>query len=190
VGNFADDVEILDVGLIDLVHHVDALAVLTVAFDYIDKLVHVSVRSEVDVGIGEPVLSADGADDIFVQLGHLKAVCIGEIQSTLFLLLNCYFWRLFVQSNAKAFKLSLDDSFVSHGLHDVENNEDEVAGSGHSNNLLTPTLTVLSSLNNSRQVKKLDDCAFVLVNSRDASEGCELVVGSFRVLARQLSKQS
>ena len=44
---------------------------------------------------------------------------------------------------------------MANGLEHIQNNKDERAGACHSNDLLPSTLTILSSFNNSRQVKQL-----------------------------------
>lgn len=62
---------------------------------------------------------------------------------------------LLVEADTKAFQLSLDDLLVAQWFQNVQNDENEAAGSSHCDNLTTATLTVLGALNNSRQVEEL-----------------------------------
>lgn len=71
---------------------------------------------------------------------------VRDANTTLIFLLEDNVWRIFVDSDTEAFKLILDDSFVSEGFVDVEDNEDKMAGLGNGNNLTTSTFAVLSSL--------------------------------------------
>ena len=80
------------------------------------------------------------------NMGQRDGVC--DADTTFVFLLEDNVWRILVDSNTKAFELILDDSFVSKGFVDVENNEDKVAGFGNSNDLTTSTFAVLGSLDN------------------------------------------
>ncbi len=80
------------------------------------------------------------------NMGQRDGVC--DADTTFVFLLEDNVWRILVDSNTKAFELILDDSFVSKGFVDVEDNEDKVAGFGNSNDLTTSTFAVLGSLDN------------------------------------------
>ena len=71
---------------------------------------------------------------------------VRDANTTFVFLLEDNVWRIFVDSDTEAFKLILDDSFVSEGFVDVEDNEDKMAGLGNGNDLTTSTFAVLSSL--------------------------------------------
>lgn len=80
----------------------------------------------------------------------------GDGNTTLVLLFEHDVGRLLVDSDSKSLQFGFDNLLVDQGLVDVEHDENEVASFGHGNDLSTTTLTVLSSLNNTRKVKNLD----------------------------------
>lgn len=71
---------------------------------------------------------------------------VRDADATLVFLLEDNVWRILVDSDTKALELVLDDSLVSEGLVDVEDNEDKMARLGHRNDLATSTFAVLGSL--------------------------------------------
>ena len=72
---------------------------------------------------------------------------VRNADSTLVLLLEDNIWGLFVDPNAKAFELRLDDSLVCERFVDIQDDEDQIAGLGHSNDLSTTTFSVFGTLN-------------------------------------------
>ena len=70
--------------------------------------------------------------------------------------------RLFFKPDSKSLQLLLDDLFVSERFEDVQYNEDKIGSSGHSNYLPASTFPILSSLNDTRQIKQLDFGPLVL----------------------------
>ena len=49
--------------------------------------------------------------------------CVSHIDSTLVLLLECDIGRFFIKSDAEPFQFRFDNSFVSQGFIDIEDNE-------------------------------------------------------------------
>lgn len=78
------------------------------------------------------------------DMGQWDGVC--DADATFIFLLEDNVWRIFVNSDTEAFELVLDDSLVSEGFVDVEDNEDKMARLGNSNDLTTSTFAVLGSL--------------------------------------------
>ena len=72
------------------------------------------------------------------------------------LLINLDVWWLLVETNTEALKLVLNDFLMREGLGDVEDDADEITGTCSTNDLSTATLTVFGSLNDTREVKKLN----------------------------------
>ena len=87
---------------------------------------------------------------------------IGDADATFVFLLEDNIWRVLVDSDTKALELSLDNSFVSEGLVDVEDNEDKMARFGNGDDLTASTFAVLGSLDDTGQIKHLDSSAVVL----------------------------
>ena len=50
--------------------------------------------------------------------------CICDADATFVFFLEDNVWRILIDSDTEAFELVLDDSFVSEGFVDVEDNED------------------------------------------------------------------
>lgn len=103
---------------------------------------------------------------------------VGDSNATFVLLLENDVGRILVNSNTEPFQLILDHSLVSQGLIDIENNEDKMAGFGNGDNLATSTLTILGSLDDTRQIKHLDSGAIVLDLSRYCGQCCEFISSS------------
>lgn len=125
--------------------------------DDVDELVDRRVATDVDVCVGHAVLAQDGLDLVGRDLGERDRV--GDRDSSLLLLLDRDVGRSLVQADAEAFQFVLDDGFVGERLEDVEDDEDQVAGSGDGDDLSTATLAVLGALDDTGQVENLDGCA-------------------------------
>ena len=80
------------------------------------------------------------------NMGQRDGICNAD--APFVFLLEDNVWRILVDADTEAFEFVLDDSFVSEGLVDVEDNEDKMAGLGNCNDLTTSTLAILGSLNN------------------------------------------
>ena len=71
---------------------------------------------------------------------------IGDADTTFVFLLEDNIWRILIDSDTEALELVLDDSFVSEGFVDVEDDEDKMARFGNGNDLTTSTFAVLGPL--------------------------------------------
>ena len=78
------------------------------------------------------------------NMGQRDGVC--DADATFVFLLEDNVWRILVDSDTEALELVLDDSFVSEGFVDVEDNEDKMARLGNSDDLTTSAFAVLGSL--------------------------------------------
>lgn len=101
------------------------------------------------------------------NMGQWDGVC--DADAAFVFLFEDNVWRILVYANTEAFEFILDDSFVRKRFVDVEDNEDEMAGLGNSNDLTTSTFTILGSLNNTGEIEHLDSCAVVLDLARYGS---------------------
>lgn len=79
-----------------------------------------------------------------------------QIHTALVLPLEVDVRRLLVQSDAEALQLVLEQLFVQQRLQYVQHHEDQVAGASHRDHLSTTTLSVLCSLDDSREIEQLD----------------------------------
>lgn len=75
---------------------------------------------------------------------------VRDADATLVFLLEDNVWRILVDSDTETLELVLDDSFVSEGFVDVEDNENKMARLGNSNDLTTSTFAILGSLDDTR----------------------------------------
>lgn len=98
--------------------------------------------------------------------------------TTLVLLLEVDVGGRLVDTNTEALQFVFDDTLVNQRLVDIENDEDQVTGLGHSNDLATTTLTVLRTLNNTGKIENLNFGTVVHNLSGHCREGRELVCSS------------
>ena len=87
---------------------------------------------------------------------------IRDADPTFVLLLEDNVWRILVDSDTKALEFVFDNSFVSEGFVDIENNEDKMARLRNSDDLTATTFAVLGSLDDTGQIEHLDCSAVVL----------------------------
>ena len=104
-----------------------------------------------------PILVEDGLDSVQVQLRLWNHGL--HVDPSLVLLLEDDVGRVLVQPDPEALQLPLQDLLVPEGLQNVEDDEDEVGGPRHGDNLPPSTLSVLGALDDTRQIKQLDLCA-------------------------------
>lgn len=135
VGDLRDQVQLLDRDLVNLVQNIQAGHVHTVALDHIDQLVDSGVTLETDVGIVDLVLGKHSLD--FIQIQMRQRDSVGHADTALLLLLEVNVWWLLVESNAESLQFLLDNLLVSQGLQHIQNQKDQRAGTGDSNNLTT-----------------------------------------------------
>jgi len=179
VRHLVQEVELLNGDGVDLVEDVEAGDVHSVLFNDINQLVHGGVLTEVDVAVGHLVLVEDAPDGVISHFGHVQAHLLSDVNATFILLLQLNEGQLLVESNSETFQLTLDNSLVGERLEAIEDNKDEGAGTSHTDNLLTATLTVLSAFNDTGKIEKLDLGSLVLEHTGNAGEGRELVSSRF-----------
>ena len=187
--NSAEKVKLFNGDTVNFVDHIDAWHINSISFNHINQLIHGAIALENDLSIRNTVLVENRAHSVLSHVLHLESVSPRNGDTSLVFPLKNQVWLLLVQSDSKALKLTLNNPLVSEGLLSVQDNENECAGATHSNDLLTTTLTVFGSLNNTWQIEQLDLGSLVIVDSRDAGERCELVVSGFRELACQFGQQ-
>lgn len=187
VGDPVEDVKLLDCDLVDLVEDINAGDIESVSFDDIDELIDSGVASEADISVRDLVLTEHSLDGILVDVCQIDG--LGDADTALFFLLEGDVGGLLVEPDSEPFKLLLNELLVGDGLERVEHDEDEVAGTGHSDNLLTTTLTVLGTLDDTGEIEELDTGALVVDDAGHAGEGCELVCGDGRVCVGELVQQ-
>ena len=105
---FVYDVQLLDGNLINLVQHIDARNVDSVALNHVNQLINCRVASDVNVGIGESVLFANSYDCLIAHVGQFESERLYNVETTFFLSLNNDVRRLLVESYTEAFQLVLN----------------------------------------------------------------------------------
>ena len=189
VGELIKEVKLFDCDRVNLVQNVDARNVDSVALNNIDKVIHGVVLSEDDVAVADFILVQNRPDSVIRHLGQLDAVALGNGDTATVLPLQLDGGLFLVETDAEAFKLTLNDSLVSHGLLAVKHDQNESAGASHTNDLFTTTFTVLGTFDNTWQIEQLDLGATIVVHTRDTCQGCKLVICRFRERARQLGQE-
>lgn len=143
-------VDLLNRDGIDLVVDINALYVLSIALNHIDELVDIVVSPEGNMSIMHLVLVHDVDHHLFVNFGQL-AVSV-ELNSTGFDLLDADIGPTLVQTDANLFEFLGEFSFLLFSFLAVEDHEDDICGLSDSDNLLSSTLTVSSTLDNTGQI--------------------------------------
>jgi len=140
---------------VDLIEHIDAGYVHPRSLDHINQIVHRSVWvSDIYFSVRYLVLRADGADQISIQM-FLGMKGLNE--DAAFLLLRYRHIRLgLVQPNTKALQLVLNLLFKRNRLTSIENEQDDVAGAGGTDNLSTAAFPIFSALDDTWQIKNLE----------------------------------
>lgn len=105
---FVYDVQLLDGYLVDLIQHIDARNIDSVALDHINQLINCRVASDVYVGIGESVLMANSFDCVIAHVGQFESERLYNVETTFFLSLNHDVGWLLVESHTEAFQLVLN----------------------------------------------------------------------------------
>lgn len=180
-----DDVELFYGNLINLVENVETRDVhATLVLDGINELLDRGVLITSNVGRIHLVLLANACRNLEVEnrLPHRRR----ERDTTLVPLLEHNVGRLLVQSNAKAFQLVFDETFVGDGFESVEHDHDEITRLGGADNRSTPTLAVLGAFDDTRKIEQLNARALVSNETRHGSDCGELVLGGRRVRAGEL----
>src|SRR6266536_280276 len=115
---------------------------------------------------------------------------IRDADSSLILLLEHNIWWLLIDSNSEPFQFRLNDLLVSKGLIDIKNNKNQMTSLRNSNHLSTSTLSVLSTLNNTRQIQHLNLRPIVLHLSRNRCQSREFVCCSLGMLSCEPTHES
>lgn len=188
VGDAVEEIELFDGDGVDLVQGVyDGDVASALGFEDIDQVVNGGVTPDGNVGRIDTVLVHDGFDLVVINVCQRDGA--GDVQATFVFFLEDNIGRFLVDADSEAFQLGLDDSLVRQRLVDIENDEDEMACFGNSNDLATSTLAILCSLDDTRQVEHLDGGTIVKNLTGNGGEGGELVGGGLRVLAGQTTHQ-
>ena len=136
------------------------------------------------------VLFQNRVHGLLRHLRQLYSVRHLDADSTLVLLLQDDVRSLLVEPDTEAFKLAFDDALVSQRLLGVKHDQNEVACARHTDDLLTSTLAIFGSLDNSWQIEQLDLGALIVEDTWDAGQCCEFISGSLRVLSGQRCQES
>lgn len=86
---------------------------------------------------------------------------------------------LLVDSDAKAFEFSLNDSFFRQRLVHVQDDEDEMASLRDRNDLTTPTFAILGSLDDTRQIEHLNGSTIILNLAGNGGQRGKLVRSNY-----------
>mmetsp|Transcript_1276 Transcript_1276/g.2258 ORF Transcript_1276/g.2258 Transcript_1276/m.2258 type:complete len:268 (-) Transcript_1276:369-1172(-) len=148
-----EKLQLLQAKGVDLVHHVDARNVDSVSLDHVNELVHGRVAPKYEVRRDDSVLLADGSDGFLVDFR--QRVRVDDIQAALILPSEGDVGRGLVQAHAKTFELVVNEILVGQRLGRVQHHNNDIARPRRRYDLPSPTFAVLSSFDNSRQVKHL-----------------------------------
>lgn len=149
-----ENVKLVKGNSIDLVESIEARDVLAVSFDNVDNIVFCGITLDKDVSIVNTVLLQDCLDGLVTHTVSIHHA--GNGNTSLVLSLKVDLRRTLVEPNSEAFQLMLDDLLVPHGSGGVKHDDDEITRAGHCDDLLTATLSVLGTLNDTRQIQQLD----------------------------------
>lgn len=188
VGDSIKDIELLDSDLVDLIEDIDAGDIKSVAFDDINQFIHCSVAAEADIRIRDLVLVEHGLHSLLVDVSQIDS--LGDADTALLFLLERNVGGLLVEPDPEPLELLLNEFLVGHRLERVENDQNEVASASNSNNLLTTTLAVLGTLDDTGKIEELDTRTLVVDNARHAGKGGEFVGSDRRVGVGELVQQS
>jgi hypothetical protein len=148
------DVELIKSQCVNLVKSIQAGDVFSISFDDIDDIVFSGIALETNIGIVDLVLSENGLDGLVADTIGVDHT--GDCYATLVLLLEINVWRALVESNSETFEFVFDDSFVLHWAGCVQHDNNQIACSGHGDDLFTTTFTVFGTFDDTRQIQKLD----------------------------------
>ena len=185
---FVKQIELFDGDGVNLVENIDARDIDAVAFDDVDEVIHGVVLLKVDVAVGDFVLVQNRSDRVVSHLVHCAAVSPRNVDSTAIFSLQSNSRLFCVESDAETCELSLNDPLVSHGLLAIKHDQNEGAGTGDTDDLLTTTFTILGSFNDTWQIEKLDFRATVVIYTWYTGQCCKLIVRSLRELAREFGE--
>ena len=108
---------------------------------------------------------------------------IGDTNATFILLLKNDIRRLLINADPESLELVFDDSFLRERFIDVQDDEDQMAGFGHCDDLSAATLSILGPLDNSRQIQHLNRSTIVYNLAGDSSQGREFIRRGYPISA-------
>jgi len=159
-------VHLLDGDLIDFVVDIQTGQIHTIGGDNVDELVLGAVLAEQHLGIEDLEGVQDGLDHFLVTARQGTGGI--EAQATALLLLEVDVGLALVQPDAHAFQLPFEQLPMNIWLGGVQHHENQVGGTGHSDDLATTPLALGSTLDDSWQIQQLDIGALVLDDARNA----------------------
>ena len=171
--NLIKNIQLLQCNRINFIESIQTRNIFSVTFNYINNVIFSCIAFYEDIRIADSVLFQYGLNCIvadFVSIDHS-----GDRHPSFILSLEINAWRCFVQSDSKTLQLMLNDFFVLHRSSCIQHYDNEVACSCHCYNLFTPSLAILGSLYDSRQIQQLDLGTFVVQHARNAGQSCEFV---------------
>lgn len=171
------NVELLKGQCIDFVQSIQTWNVLSVSLNDIDDIIFGSIAFNANICTVDSVLFENGLDSLVIDSVGIDHS--GNCNTTLVFLLEFDIWWAFVKPDSKAFKFVFNNFFMLHWPCWIEHDNDEIAGSGHSDDLFTTTFTVLGAFDDTGQIEQLNLRALILKDTGDASQGCELVSSNF-----------
>ena len=108
----------------------------------------------------------DRPDRVIRHLCHVETMCLRDIHSSTIFPLKYDVGFGLVEANSEAFELAFDNPFVCHRLLAIEHDKNTGAGTRHTDDLLTTTLTILSSFDNTGQIKQLHLRPSIVIHTR------------------------
>lgn len=145
-----ENVELIKSQGVNLVKGIQTRNVFSISFNDIDDIVFSGIALQANIGIVDLVLSEDSLDGLVADTIGVDHT--GDCYATLVLLFEIDVWRALVESDSETFEFVFDDSFVLHWAGCVQHDDNQVAGSGHSDDLFTTTFTVLGTFDDTRQI--------------------------------------
>mmetsp|Transcript_35064 Transcript_35064/g.88587 ORF Transcript_35064/g.88587 Transcript_35064/m.88587 type:complete len:231 (-) Transcript_35064:217-909(-) len=138
----------------------------------------------VDLVLVQDTLQNDGIDVCWCRWQlHV------QLDSSLVVPLEVHVWLLLVEADPEPVQLLLDKLLVRDRLGSVKDNQDKRARSCSSDDALPPSLAVLGTLNNTRQIKQLDLGTLVPDDAGNTRQGRELVSSSLRMGTGELGEE-
>lgn len=108
---------------------------------------------------------------------------IGDTDAPFILLLKNDIRRLLINADPESLELVFDDSFLRERFIDVQDDEDQMTGLGHCDDLSATTLPILCPLDNSWQIQHLNRSTIVDNLARDCSQGREFIRSGYPISA-------
>lgn len=140
------NIELIQCQGVNFIQCIQARNILSISFNNIDDIIFSSITFNTNISIIDLVLFQNSLNSLVVD-----SICVDhtwDCNTALIFLFEIDIWWAFVQSNTKAFQLMFDNSFMLHWSGWIEHDNDQIACSTDSNNLLTTTFTILGTFDN------------------------------------------